>query len=313
MEAPKKTKAPAKKTTEKKREGTSTNKPISTAAKKPVAKSKSKPKQVKLQTADALVSPVESSDVETRTSSVQTSAEKPNEKPNTGKPSTEKLDASKPSDLTDSKSSDKDDEDVEADVTPAMEDDDKTDNSNNNKDNSNAKTSKYYFFKSTPKEEAVKYQPQKIDKPAEAKLTNSATVSGVSSQSAWNKDAGTWEDTDMTTWVHERVKTLFLSAGPSLCDTTQLTVIDTTVSGEASILFTRGKKRIGFELNISVKFTADDGIEGTIDMPSVDETSVDDFGIEVKCDHEETRRGIESSFSTIRELFDGFVAEFRKQ
>jgi len=63
--------------------------------------------------------------------------------------------------------------------------------------------SNYYFFKSTPKDEAAKYAPQPITAPAPSTSPDLARQG-----SAWNA-AGTWEDRDMSNWAHERIKSLF--------------------------------------------------------------------------------------------------------
>eukprot|EP00759_Apiculatamorpha_spiralis_P002710 PhF_6_TR11167/c0_g1_i2/m.18002 len=65
--------------------------------------------------------------------------------------------------------------------------------------------------------------------------------------SKWN-GAGTMEERDFSSWAHIRVKELFTNL--DISDTAKK-LSATTVEGDASIIFTRGKKRPGFELTIT--------------------------------------------------------------
>jgi hypothetical protein len=63
-------------------------------------------------------------------------------------------------------------------------------------------SSSYYFFKSTPAEEAKKYAPMKVDGVV------SDSVDTKSGASVWNS-AGTWEERDHSEWAKNRIKELF--------------------------------------------------------------------------------------------------------
>ena len=95
--------------------------------------------------------------------------------------------------------------------------------------------------------------------------------------SRWNA-AGTWEEKDLSAWAHSRLTTLL-----AFTSTTQpqLAVTCTKVTGDATLVFTRGKKRVGYDLNIACEWrgaakAGGDEVKGAIELPSVDQTSGDD-------------------------------------
>ncbi len=83
-----------------------------------------------------------------------------------------------------------------------------------------AQRSKYYYFGSTPQEQAKQYAPKPIveDKPAPV------AVAAQQGFSAWNH-GGTWEEKDLSKVAHERVATALadlevagFADGRLLCD-----------------------------------------------------------------------------------------------
>lgn len=107
--------------------------------------------------------------------------------------------------------------------------------------------SDYYFFKSTSQEEAKKYQPKKLDQVARPVEQPKLAVG----QSAWNK-AGTWEEQNHSKWARGRVQELLDSI--TLPEGTGATLESWTVKGDATVTFSRGKRRAGFDLHVSTKW-----------------------------------------------------------
>jgi tetratricopeptide (TPR) repeat protein len=96
--------------------------------------------------------------------------------------------------------------------------------------------------------------PKRIDAagvPAPAPMSSN----GVS---AWNQ-AGTWEEKNMTGWASQRLRELLsglsIPVSGGNIETQQLE--DKDVNGDASITFSRGKKRLVFEFDIKVKWEAE--------------------------------------------------------
>jgi len=174
--------------------------------------------------------------------------------------------------------------------------------------------SSYYYFKSTPKEEAAKYAPKPIDPATQAKA---AQPDLARQGSAWNT-AGTWEDRDMSSWAHERIKSLFkdfeLTLGLPDCKATINSV--SKVDGEASIVFTRGKRKVGYELSFTAEYTGEHkstAVSGTIECPSVDYGD-NEFEVVVKAAksdaaHDAVRAAIARNKILIYSRFEQLVKE----
>ena len=116
--------------------------------------------------------------------------------------------------------------------------------------------------------------PSPVSSPSPEQSPESAAVSGSGpSGSRWNA-AGTWEEKDLSGWAASRLSQLlsFQHGG--------LHVSCTKVTGDATLVFTRGKKRVGYDLAIVCEWSGGSGTElvkGGLELPSVDQTSVDDF------------------------------------
>lgn len=151
-------------------------------------------------------------------------------------------------------------------------------------DSAKKSDSQYYFFKSTPKELAEQYKPKQMSAEEAVVANQPATTGGPSS---WNK-GGTWEEQSANDFALARMNTLFIGLGvdPSVGFTASITECD-SVNGEASIVFSRGKKRCSYEMQVELKWNGDiDGtlVSGVVELPDLDFTNVDDFDIEVKAD-----------------------------
>lgn len=129
--------------------------------------------------------------------------------------------------------------------------------------------SKYYHFGTTDAEEAKKYVPQKIDPEEEKKLQG-----GGAGCSAWNSNGTTWENTDLTDWA----KTAFKKhVGACSCcvngETIKVSLV--TMEGDASVVYSRGKPRIGFDVTLKCTYKGD-VLSGELEVENLDETSWED-------------------------------------
>jgi len=175
--------------------------------------------------------------------------------------------------------------------------------------NAKAKSS-YYHFGTTDPETAKAYVPQKIDPAAAA---NASKADGVSS---WNANGTTWEDRDMTDWAKATVKQV-LGASPLEGCNIELSVV--SVEGEASIVYSRGKPRIGYDFtSVKCTFKGDingDSATGEIEIVDLDESSFNDEDYEINfeacsSDKSKVRKAIKEP---IHGCLSEFVALFKKQ
>ena len=159
-----------------------------------------------------------------------------------------------------------------------------------------SKKSSYYFFKSTPAHEAHKYMPtllspgqsaaaqspSPIPSPSPSQSPEPAVPSAAGGGSRWNA-AGTWEEKDLSSWAHSRLTSLLLFTSSTV---PPLDVSCTAVKGDATAVFTRGKKKVGYDLAITCDWkgrarAGGEEVKGALELPSVDQTSDDDFEMTV--------------------------------
>ena len=160
--------------------------------------------------------------------------------------------------------------------------------------------SSYYFFKSTPAHEAAKYMPtlltpspggssaaaaavdsspSPVQSPPPSQSPEPAAVGG----SRWNA-AGTWEEKDLSGWAHSRLTSLLAFTSDTA---PAIDVSCSKVTGDATLVFTRGKKRVGYDLAVTCEWRgggavgAADEVKGAIELPSVDQTSDGDYEMTV--------------------------------
>jgi len=145
----------------------------------------------------------------------------------------------------------------------------------------------YYFFKSTPKEQAAQYAPRPLDAPQSSTPQPIVVAAAVSSApSAWNT-GGTWEERNLTPFTLARVKELLeIALNQFNVGGTALSFSSIKVEGNSQLVLVRGKKRLGFELNINADFSGthdEEKVEGKFVVPSVDlsEAEAREFTIEV--------------------------------
>ncbi|EGZ20956.1 hypothetical protein PHYSODRAFT_354346 [Phytophthora sojae] len=108
-----------------------------------------------------------------------------------------------------------------------------------------------------------------------------APVSRSDSSSVWNS-AGTWEERDKSEWARERLKHHILTSFSFDDESIKATSV-VRCDGEAKLVFSRGKKRCGYEL--SVKFAWESGdVSGHVELHDFDDTSGDDYEVLVTVD-----------------------------
>ena len=138
--------------------------------------------------------------------------------------------------------------------------------------------SSYYFFKSTDPEQAKKYAPKKLDGPIEEKAI--APKKGLSK---WNAGA-TWEEKDRSKWAKEHLTHLLSSISLPPLPEGEVVFKAWTVTADASIVFTRGKARAGYEISGKTDFEGmykGEKVKGTMKFPKIDNTDVSDDDYEI--------------------------------
>lgn len=132
----------------------------------------------------------------------------------------------------------------------------------------------YHGRRVTSEEDAQRYKPKAV----EGEVKEVETAAG---KSKWNS-AGTFETIEFSAQqIQDTLNTTFLSFGADLSPA-EITVEITNVSykGYASTMFTRNKKGLAFEMDVTLSWrTADGEASGEIKFEEVDFTSIDDFDI----------------------------------
>ena len=124
----------------------------------------------------------------------------------------------------------------------------------------------------------------------------------------------------MSSWAHARLTTLLAFNSTT---SPPLTITCTKVTGDATLVFTRGKKRAGYDLAITCEWkgTAAAGggeVKGGIDLPSVDQTSDGDYEMTVTVKERGTASddSVDSLTRAAKKLKDaitGKIKQFEKE
>jgi hypothetical protein len=169
--------------------------------------------------------------------------------------------------------------------------------------------SSYYHFKSTPAEEAAKYAPKPID-PATVAQPKSAN-----SGSTWNA-AGTWEEKDLSSWAQDTLKKLLLSVViPSHSDMKINITSVNKCTGDASIVYSRGKKRIGYDMHASIEWSGEykaAPCKGHINVDGVEETNDEDDYV-IKVTYSTSEESDSSAAEKCATLVKKAIPDVRKQ
>eukprot|EP00030_Apusomonadida_sp_AF-17_P004064 a464_588.p2 GENE.a464_588~~a464_588.p2 ORF type:complete len:222 (-),score=49.53 a464_588:36-626(-) len=116
-------------------------------------------------------------------------------------------------------------------------------------------------------------RPEKIADPAEVERRS------TDGSSVWNA-AGTWEERSIGSWAKDSLRERLLGRTLSVAPLTSFVVTKVCkVDGQASVLFTRGKKRVGFNFDVELEWEGeypDHGkVMGVINLADVSESSYD--------------------------------------
>lgn len=182
--------------------------------------------------------------------------------------------------------------------------------------------SSYYHFSSTPQAEFEKYKPKPVD-PATVSTSSADTSAG--SKSTWNA-AGTWEERDLSAWGQKRLKELLKEVKTS---SVAITAVE-KCNGDCTIVWSRGKKKIGYDLSIAAEFEGEhNGVKahGIVDIPEFADSNgydVDDVTINIKMkegkdgsNNSEAQAAVKEAMKkqvkTIRAKLEKFLEEFKEQ
>ncbi|KAG6955785.1 hypothetical protein JG687_00010970 [Phytophthora cactorum] len=133
------------------------------------------------------------------------------------------------------------------------------------------------WMKTIPKTSQVDFTPVRIDNAAAV----AAPVSRSDSSSVWNS-AGTWEERDKSEWARERLKHHILASFSFEDEGQGLSIKATSFvrcDGEAKVVFSRGKKRCGYELSVKFAWESDDDVSGHVELQDFDDTSGDEYEV----------------------------------
>eukprot|EP00469_Lotharella_globosa_P007470 CAMPEP_0167784018 /NCGR_PEP_ID=MMETSP0111_2-20121227/7398_1 /TAXON_ID=91324 /ORGANISM="Lotharella globosa, Strain CCCM811" /LENGTH=194 /DNA_ID=CAMNT_0007675031 /DNA_START=85 /DNA_END=669 /DNA_ORIENTATION=+ len=182
--------------------------------------------------------------------------------------------------------------------------------------------STYYYFKSTPAHIAKNYVPKKIDPNAAMPTQTARAPVEQNTGSTWNK-IGTWEEKDYSKWAQDRLKALLVETECPAFSSGELKIAEVTkAEGDATILFLRGKKRIGFEMHLKAKWKGKvngKDVSGHVSIPSFDSDDwPDDIEIDISAEktdenHREARQYMKSVKSNVMKQLEIFYNELQKK
>jgi hypothetical protein len=143
----------------------------------------------------------------------------------------------------------------------------------------------YSYFAASANANATAAPPKPLTPEEAAALEQQAKARG--NGSAWNA-AGTYEERDVSAWARRRIEQLLIlegaggeeaaaaagAAARSPCGAVEVT--SAAATGDAHVIFVRGKRRAAFELKVSMSFrsTSNPEIQGT--AKTVEEVTGDD-------------------------------------
>eukprot|EP00612_Vaucheria_litorea_P006995 CAMPEP_0171472678 /NCGR_PEP_ID=MMETSP0946-20130122/1412_1 /TAXON_ID=109269 /ORGANISM="Vaucheria litorea, Strain CCMP2940" /LENGTH=292 /DNA_ID=CAMNT_0012002343 /DNA_START=349 /DNA_END=1227 /DNA_ORIENTATION=- len=138
--------------------------------------------------------------------------------------------------------------------------------------------------------------------PKKIHVSDQNSIQNLSSrgESAWNT-AGTWEEKNVTSWAKDRLEELIKNIKIVLPKGT-LAIKELNISGDASITFSRGKRRYLYEF--SIKFDWEIKIEESIFEGSVD---VPDMGYDCEGDYEIIIRTKNSTTKSSQDIVNLFI------
>ncbi|KAF1336744.1 Activator of 90 kda heat shock protein atpase 1, partial [Globisporangium splendens] len=127
------------------------------------------------------------------------------------------------------------------------------------------------------------------------RIESTASVAApTQGNSVWNS-AGTWEEKDKSVWARERLKELILDSFSFVDGSHKVSIKANSIvkcDGEAKIVFSRGKKRCGYDISLKFEWTSTradgeedpegvDEVTGHVEVHDFDDTSGEDYEIKV--------------------------------
>ena len=178
---------------------------------------------------------------------------------------------------------------------------------------SKTQSSNYYYFSSTDPEQAKQYAPKPIANPQQ--VVEAPVHAGVSK---WNK-GGTYEERNISSWAHERLAELLAEVEvPEYADGSASISSAWKVTGDVTSVFTRGKKRVGYELHVKATFSGTfrgKSVTGDVEIPELENTcGPNDYAVNVVVksaseEHEVVRRAVMKAIPAIKENVEAFLKE----
>jgi len=107
--------------------------------------------------------------------------------------------------------------------------------------------------------------------------------------SVWNQ-AGTWEEKNLNSWANSRIKDLMGSLGSLAFPTGKASIDEVSkCSGDAFQVIVRNKKRVGYNYELSLRFSGEwlikeenKKIKGHLDIPEFSFGEIDDLEVQVR-------------------------------
>ncbi|OWY90973.1 hypothetical protein PHMEG_00040643 [Phytophthora megakarya] len=143
-------------------------------------------------------------------------------------------------------------------------------------DDENQLHSGYHGWMKTIPKTSQDFTPVRIDSSAAV----TAPVQRSDSTSVWNS-AGTWEERDKSEWARDRLKHHILTSFSVEDEAQGLSIKATSIvrcDGEAKVVFSRGKKRCGYELSVKFAWESDD-VSGHVELHDFDDTNGEEYEV----------------------------------
>jgi len=154
--------------------------------------------------------------------------------------------------------------------------------------------------------------PQKITKPKK-KLPK------VQGPSSWNSGMTTWEDKQLNDWSFKKIRSLLSMLEVEIDSSTIILDVSDVTGDRCSIVYTRGKIKYGFELQIkgTIKgeFSGQD-IDAKFEIPDIDESSFkdNDYDFKIKGAPSGIRKQLRKKLRpVVHKKINTFVEELLKQ
>ncbi|XP_062179143.1 uncharacterized protein LOC133883742 [Phragmites australis] len=145
--------------------------------------------------------------------------------------------------------------------------------------------------------------------------------------SVWNQ-AGTWEEKNLNSWAHSRIKDLLGSLDPLEFSTGKASVYEVSrCSGDAFLVTVRNKKRVGYTYELSLKFKGEwlikeenKKVKGHLEIPEFSFGELEDLEVNIRFsddkdlspDHKaQIRKDLKSFLSPIQEKLHVFENELK--